>query len=240
MKRTSNPALRDDTFYNSPYDGTYSTMTIKGTITRTLFLLLLVTASAVLIWENYTALYPFLLPAIVLGFVIGITTIIKPRWSPFTSPVYAVLEGVILGTVSAWMNIEYPGIVVQAVTLTIGVFFLLLIVFRTRLIKVTSTFKLVVIGATGAIFLLYVTNIVLSFWGISIGFINEGGILGIGFSLIVVVVASLNLVLDFDYIEKQVEYGAPKYLEWYSAFAILITLVWLYLEILRLLAKLKR
>jgi uncharacterized YccA/Bax inhibitor family protein len=138
------------------------------------------------------------------------------------------------------MNTIYPGIVVQAIALTFGIFVLLLIVFRMRLIRVTKTFQLVVVGATGAIALLYLANIVLSMFGMPIGFIHEGGWLGIGFSLVVVVVASLNLILDFNYIEQGVEHGLPKHMEWYASFALLVTLVWLYLEILRLLAKTRR
>ncbi|PKL64525.1 MAG: hypothetical protein CVV32_07530 [Methanomicrobiales archaeon HGW-Methanomicrobiales-3] len=240
MDRSSNPALRDQLFYDNLVHGTAKLMTLQGTINKTLFLLFLVIASAALVWENFTLLMPLILPAVILGFIVAIATIFKPEWSPFTSPVYAVLEGVILGAISALMNTMYPGIVGQAVILTFGVFVLLLVVFSTRLIRVTEKFKLVVIGATGAIALLYIANIVLSFFGMPIGFINEGGWLGIGFSLVVVVVASLNLILDFDYIEKGVEHGLPKHMEWYAAFALLVTLVWLYLEILRLLAKMRR
>lgn len=240
MDRSSNPALRDQLFYDNLVHDTAKQMTLQGTINKTLFLLFLVIASAALVWENFAILMPLILPAVILGFIVAIVTIFKPEWSPFTSPVYAVLEGVILGAISALMNTMYPGIVGQAVILTFGVFVLLLVVFSTRLIRVTETFKLVVIGATGAIALLYIANLVLSFFGMPIGFINEGGWLGIGFSLVVVVVASLNLILDFDYIEKGVEHGLPKHMEWYAAFALLVTLVWLYLEILRLLAKLRR
>ena len=240
MERSSNPALRDQLFYDNLVHGTMNKMTLQGTINKTLLLLFLVIAAAALVWENFVLLMPFILPAVILGFIVAIATIFKPEWSPFTSPVYAVLEGVILGAISALMNTLYPGIVGQAVILTFGVFVLLLVVFSTRLIRVTETFKLVVIGATGAICLLYIANIVLSFFGMPIGFINEGGWLGIGFSLVVVVVASLNLILDFDYIEKGVEHGLPKHMEWYAAFALLVTLVWLYLEILRLLAKMRR
>jgi len=240
MDRSSNPALRDQLFYDNLVRDTAKEMTLQGTINKTLFLLFLVIASAALVWENFTLLMPLILPAVILGFIVAIATIFKPEWSPFTSPVYAVLEGVILGAISALMNTMYPGIVGQAVILTFGVFVLLLVVFSTRLIRVTEKFKLVVIGATGAIALLYIANIVLSFFGMPIGFINEGGWLGIGFSLVVVVVASLNLILDFDYIEKGVEHGLPKHMEWYAAFALLVTLVWLYLEILRLLAKMRR
>jgi len=240
MDRSSNPALRDQLFYDNLVRDTAKEMTLQGTINKTLFLLFLVIASAALVWENFTLLMPLILPAVILGFIVAIATIFKPEWSPFTSPVYAVLEGVILGAISALMNTMYPGIVGQAVILTFGVFVLLLVVFSTRLIRVTEKFKLVVIGATGAIALLYIANIVLSFFGMPIGFINEGGWLGIGCSLVVVVVASLNLILDFDYIEKGVEHGLPKHMEWYAAFALLVTLVWLYLEILRLLAKMRR
>jgi uncharacterized YccA/Bax inhibitor family protein len=215
-------------------------MTIQGTINKTLILLALVIVSAALVWENYSVVLPLLLPAMIGGLVVAVITIFRQEWSPFTAPIYAVLEGVILGGISGFMNVMYPGIVVQAVALTFGVFFLLLIVFSTRLIRVTEKFRLVVIGATGAIALLYLADIVLGFFGRPVGFIHESGLLGIGFSLFVVVIASLNLILDFDYIEKGVEHGAPKYLEWYGAFALLVTLVWLYLEILRLLGKLRR
>lgn len=240
MGRSSNPALRDDIFYRSLLTDTNNMMTVQGTINKTLILLALVILSAALVWENYLVVLPFLLPAMIGGLIIAVITIFRQEWSPFTAPAYAVLEGVILGGISGFMNVMYPGIVVQAVALTFGVFFLLLIVFSTRLIQVTETFKLVVIGATGAIALLYLADIVLGFFGRPVGFIHESGFLGIGFSLFVVVIASLNLILDFDYIKKGVEHGSPKYLEWYGAFALLVTLVWLYLEILRLLGKLRR
>ena len=240
MGRSSNPALRDDIFYRSLLTDANNVMTIQGTINKTLILLALVITSAALVWENYTVVLPFLLPAMIGGLVVAVITIFRQEWSPFTAPIYAVLEGVILGGISGFMNVMYPGIVVQAVALTFGVFFLLLIVFSTRLIRVTEKFRLVVIGATGAIALLYLADIVLGFFGRPVGFIHESGLLAIGFSLFVVVIASLNLILDFDYIEKGVEHGAPKYLEWYGAFALLVTLVWLYLEILRLLGKLRR
>jgi uncharacterized YccA/Bax inhibitor family protein len=240
MERSSNPALRDQLFFDNLVQGTGNRMTLQGTINKTLLLLFLVIAAAALVWENFALLMPFILPAVILGFIVAIVTIFRPEWSPVTSPVYAVLEGVILGAISALMNTVYPGIVGQAVILTFGVFVLLLVVFSSRLIRVTGTFRLVVIGATGAICLLYIANIILSFFGMQIGFIHESGWLGIGFSLVVVVVASLNLILDFDYIEKGVEHGLPKHMEWYAAFALLVTLVWLYLEILRLLAKIRR
>lgn len=240
MARSSNPALRDRIFYDNLVHGTSETMTIHGTIDKSIILLFLVIISATFIW-NYSPI-----PAVILfgllfgGFGVAIVTILKPALAPFSSPVYAVLEGALLGSISFMMNSQYPGIVSEAVFLTFGVFFLLLLVFRTRIIKVTETFKLVVFGSTGAIALLYLANIVLTIFHMPIGFINEGGILGIGFSLLVIVIASLNLIVDFDYIEKGAKQGLPKYVEWYAAFALMVTLIWLYLEILRLLGKAKR
>jgi uncharacterized YccA/Bax inhibitor family protein len=242
MARSSNPALRDQVFYDNQFLDTHNPMTIQGTIDKTLILLFLLVISAALTWEYFPGPFSFILMigAMIGGLVTALVIIFRPESSPFASPVYAVFEGVVLGAISAYMNLQYPGIVAQAVALTFGVFFLLLIVFKTRLVRVTETFKLVVIGATGAIMLLYIANLILGIFGMPLGFINGGGLFGIGFSLVVIIVASLNLILDFDYIEKGVEHGLPKYIEWYAAFALLVTLVWLYLEILRLLGKLKR
>lgn len=240
MDRSANPALRDELFDVNECDGTYVPMSIGGTIDKTLFLLFIVMVSAVLAWTYLPSdAIPVILGSVVAAFVVGFITSFKTSLSPFTAPVFALLEGIFLGAFSGWMNTMYPGIVAQAIALTFCVFVLLLTIFRTRLIRVTEKFRLVVIGATGAIALFYLTNIVLSFFGMPIGFINGGGWLGVAFSLVVVVVASLSLVLDFDYIEKSVENGLPKRHEWYASFTLLVTLVWLYLEILRLLMKLR-
>ena len=155
-----------------------------------------------------------------------------------TSPIYAVIEGVFLGVISSMMESKFPGIVMQAVGLTFGVLFALLVAYKSKMIKVTDNFRLGVVAATGGIAILYFISIIMGFFGARIPFIHESGPLGIGFSLFVVVIASLNLVLDFDFIEKGAEYNAPKYMEWYGAFGLLVTLIWLYIEILRLLAKL--
>lgn len=240
MDRSANPALRDELFDPGECNGTYVTMTIGGTIDKTLFLLFIVIVSAVLAWKYLPAdAIPVILGSVVAAFVVGFVTSFKTSLSPFTAPAFAILEGIFLGAFSGWMNTMYPGIVAQAVALTFGVFVLLLLVFRTRLIRVTEKFRLIVIGATGAIALFYLANIVLSFLGMPVGFINGGGWLGVVFSLVVVVVASLSLVLDFDYIEQSVENGLPKRHEWYAAFTLIVTLVWLYLEIVRLLMKLR-
>ena len=165
-------------------------------------------------------------------------TIFKKDWSPITVPIYAVLEGLALGGVSAVYAHEYTGIVQQAIFLTFGIFFTLLFAYKTKVIKPTENFKLGVFAATGGIALIYMISIIMSFFGGEIPMIHESGPLGIGFSLFVVVIASLNLVMDFDFIEDGAAKGAPKYMEWYGAFGLLVTLIWLYLEILRLLAKL--
>ena len=173
------------------------------------------------------------------GLVLALVTVFKHTWSPVTAPMYAVAEGLFLGALSAVFEARYPGIVVQAVMLTFGTLFALLMVYRSGLIKVTENFKLGVFAATGGIMLIYLAGFVLSFFSIRIPYIHESGLIGIGFSLFVVVIASLNLVLDFDFIEKAAEQGVPKYMEWYAGFGLIVTLIWLYIEFLRLLSKLR-
>ena len=165
---------------------------------------------------------------------------IQKEWSPVTAPLYALLEGLVLGGISAMFEMRYPGIAIQAVGLTFGTLFALLIAYSSGLIKVTDKFRLGVAAATGGIMLFYLAQMLLGFFGVRFLAVNGSGAIGIGFSLIVVGIAALNLVLDFDFIEQGVRYGAPKYMEWYSAFGIMVTLVWLYLEMLRLLSKLNR
>ena len=173
------------------------------------------------------------------GFVIALATIFKKTWAPVTAPLYAIAQGFFLGAISAMYEARFNGIVMQAVLLTFGTLFALLFAYRSGLIKATENFKLGVVAATGGIALVYLASIVLGFFGVQIPMIHESGIVGIGFSLFVVVIAALNLVLDFDFIENATEKGAPKYMEWYGAFGLMVTLVWLYLEFLRLLSKLQ-
>jgi len=173
------------------------------------------------------------------GLILALITIFKPSASPYTAPAYAACEGLLLGAISAAFEKAYPGIVVQAVGLTFGTLAALLLAYTSRLIKPTENFKLGIVAATGGIMLLYLASFILGLFGIPIGFIHSSGPIGIGFSVVVVIIAALNLVLDFDFIETGVERGAPKYMEWYGGFALLVTLIWLYLEILRLLAKLR-
>jgi len=242
--RTSNPALNAKTFerFGPGAAAGSEPMTIEGTVNRTAFLLVLLVATATWTWSQTAAGVPvggYLLGGILGGFVAALITIFKPTWAPVTAPIYALLEGLALGAISAYFQARFPGIVIQAVALTFGVLFALLVAYRSGLIPVTQNFRLGVVAATGGIAIFYLVAIGLSFFGIRIPFLHEGSWLGIAFSAFVVVIAALNLVLDFDFIEKGAEQGAPKVMEWYAAFGLIVTLVWLYLEILRLLSKLR-
>ncbi len=243
--RTANPALNAKTFtrYGSQtVDET--TMSIQGTVHKTGLMLLLLIGAASMTWSTQTAEWGgggiggLALVGAIGGFVVALITIFNKTWSPFTAPVYAILEGLFLGGLSSFMERFYPGIVIQAVALTFGVLFCLLAAYRSGLIKATENFKLGIVAATGSIFLIYMVTFVLGIFGVSIPYIHGSGWIGIGFSMAVVVIAALNLVLDFDFIENGAEAGAPKFMEWYAAFGLVVTLVWLYIEILRLLAKL--
>lgn len=239
--RTANPALNKKTFLNLP--STTERMTIEGTVNKTMILLLVLLIPAALIWNNIDSLANYLtlimIGGSVLGLGIALVTVFKKNISPYTAPLYAIVEGVLLGAISVLFERMFPGIVIQAVALTFGTLFCLLLAYKSRLIKVTENFKLGIVAATGAIAVIYLISFVLSFFGTNIPYIHESGLIGIGFSLFVVVIAALNLVLDFDFIENGAERGAPKYMEWYGAFGLLVTLIWLYLEILRLLAKIR-
>jgi len=186
------------------------------------------------------AAFPWMIGGAIGGLIFGLITAFKPTAAPYTAPVYAALEGLFLGGISALFELMYPGIVVQAVALTFGTLGALLLAYTSGLIKPTENFKLGITAATGAIFLVYMVSMVMNMFGSGgIGFIHDSGPIGIGFSVVVVIIAALNLVLDFDFIESGAKRGAPKYMEWYGAFGLLVTLVWLYLEILRLLSKLR-
>jgi uncharacterized YccA/Bax inhibitor family protein len=175
------------------------------------------------------------------GFVVALVTIFKKNWSPFTAPIYALLEGLALGGISAIFEKMYPGVAIQAVGLTLGTLFVMLLAYKTGVIRATQSFKIGVIAATGGIAVFYLVEMVLGmFFHFNVPAINASGPWGIAFSLFVVIIAALNLVLDFDMIETGVSGGAPKYMEWYGAFGLMVTLIWLYLEILRLLGKVRR
>jgi uncharacterized YccA/Bax inhibitor family protein len=243
--RTANPALNDKAFesFASPALGA-RTMTLQGTVNKTGLLLLLLLLTAGWTWKLYftsgspAAVTPYLIGGALGGFVVALVTIFKKTWAPVTAPLYALLEGLLLGGLSAIFEAQFPGIVIQAVGLTFGTLFALLFAYKSGLIRATENFKLGVMAATGGIMMLYFASFILGFFGIPIAFIHSSGTFGILFSLFVVVVAALNLVLDFDFIENGAARGAPLYMEWYAAFGLMVTLIWLYLEILRLLAKL--
>jgi uncharacterized YccA/Bax inhibitor family protein len=240
--RTSNPALNSKTFERFGPIAAGEGMTIEGTVHRAAFLLLVLMATATWTWMEAFSGAPmqgYLWGGLLGGFVVALITIVKPTVAPFTAPVYAALEGLALGAISAIFEARYQGIVIQAVALTFGTLVALLVVYRSGLISVTENFKLGVVAATGGIAVFYLVALALSLFGVRLAFLHEGSLLGIGFSLFVVVVAALNLVLDFDFIEKGAEHGAPKFMEWYGAFGLMVTLIWLYLEILRLLSKLR-
>jgi uncharacterized YccA/Bax inhibitor family protein len=242
--RSGNPVLKSDTFDIAPQG---ERMTLGGTVNKTAILLALVVITSIYTWGRFysnqgnpASIMPLLLTGAIGGLVVCLITVFKKEWAAVTAPIYALLQGFVVGGLSAFYEARFPGIVIQAVGLTFGTLFCLLMAYKSGLIKATENFKLGVVAATGAIALLYVVNIVMSLFGKPIGFIHDSGTLGILFSVVVVVIAALNLVLDFDFIENGAENGAPKYMEWYGAFGLTVTLVWLYLEILRLLSKLRR
>ena len=251
LMKTSNPALGENTFRglsSAQYGGVIdesTRMTLSGTINKTGILLLCVVATAAWTWRlflqsrNFADVEPLMLVGVFGGLIVAMVTVFKKEWSPVTSPIYALLEGLFLGGVSALLEQSYPGIAIQAVSLTFGTLFVMLLAYRSGLIPVTQKLRMGIVAATGGIMVFYLLQMLMGFFGFQFTSINGSGFIGIGFSLFVVAIAALNLVLDFDFIERGVQYGAPKYMEWYGAFGIMVTLVWLYLEILRLLSKMR-
>jgi uncharacterized YccA/Bax inhibitor family protein len=252
LMKTSNPALGDKTFRDLANAGpsgildSTGHMTLSGTVNKTGILLLCTMATAAWTWRMFvqsegdaSSVGGLMILGLIGGFIVAMVTIFKQAWAPVTAPIYALLEGLVLGGISAITNARYPGIGIQAVSLTFGTLFVLLLAYSSGLIKVTDKMRLGIVAATGGIAVFYLLEMVLSFFGVHFTTINGSGVIGIVFSLVVVAIAALNLVLDFDMIERGVSVGAPKYMEWYGAFAIMVTLIWLYLEILRLLSKMR-
>ena len=241
--RTGNPALNAKTF-RVEYSDT-NAMTIGGTVNKTAILLLMLAMTAIWSWKkvmtlgDISVMMPWMFGGMIVGLIFAIITIFKKTAAPYTAPVYALAQGVFLGALSAMMEMSYPGIAFQAIALTFGTLFALLSAYKSGLIMATENFKLGVVAATGGIFLVYLASFVMGLFGVSMPYIHGSGPLGIGFSVFVIIIAALNLVLDFDFIEEGAKRGAPRYMEWYAAFGLLVTLVWLYIEILRLLAKLR-
>ncbi len=242
---SGNPALNDQTFRSIPYTGERESMTVQGTVNKTGLLLLFVILTAGWTWHRFfltsdpSSVSGLIVIGAFGGLIMALITAFKQTWAPVTAPVYSLLEGLLIGGVSSIAESQYPGIVIQAVGLTFGTLLALLAAYSSGLVKATENFKLGVMAATGGIFLIYLATAILGLFGAHIPYIHDSGLFGIGFSLFVVVVAALNLVIDFDFIEQGARSGAPKYMEWYGAFALMVTLIWLYIEILRLLTKLR-
>jgi len=237
----ANPAIYERAALEQPFSGA---MTLQGATLKTSILMVILLVTGAFTWsqmfsENPALGYGLMVVGLIGGFIVAFVTIFFPKASPVTAPIYAALEGLALGAISAFFETMYSGIVVQAVALSIGVLAVLLFIYGTGVIRVTDNFRIGVVAATGAICLVYLASWIMSLFGLRLPFIHETGMFGIGFSVVVVIIAALNLILDFDFIEQGVGRGAPKYMEWYGGFSLLVTLVWMYLEILRLLAKLR-
>lgn len=251
ITKSSNPVFGKNIFNQAETRTEDGVMTVNGTVNKTGLMLLIVIFAATFTWRKFFgaidpaipgAIPPgvigWILGGAIGGFIVALITVFSPRRAAMTAPIYAVLEGLFLGAVSAMFEAMYPGLVMRAVSLTFGVFIIMLLLFRSGTIRATEKFRTVIIAATGGIALVYLASFIFSMFGTDLGFMQGNSLMSIGFSLVVVVVAALNLILDFDMITKGAEARAPKYMEWYGAFGLMVTLIWLYLEMLRLLSKL--
>lgn len=245
--RSSNPAMTEKVFQRA--GGTISgiaaegnVMTINGTLNKVGIMLLLVVGAAAYTWNMVTGNNPgsagtLAIVGAIGGLITGMVTVFRPQSSPVSAPIYAILEGLFLGSITAIINQQYPGIAFQAVLLTIGTLFTMLFLYRSGRLRATPRFRRGVIMATGAIFFAYLISFILSLFGMPVGFMHSAGPLGILINLAIIVVAALNLILDFDFIDRGSKMGAPKFMEWYGAFGLMVTLIWLYIEFLRLLSR---
>jgi len=248
ISRSSNPVFKEQVFTRE-YGTTSDVMTVNGTMNKTALMLLLVIAGAVFTWNKFfaamgngaeygmQAVMPWLAVGGIGGFITVLVTVFRPQSSGISAPIYAVFEGLFLGGISAFLEMRYNGIVMRAVALTLAVFAAMLFLYRSGAIKVTNKFMMGVFAATAGVALVYLGSFIAGLFGANLTFLYGNSNLSIGFSLVVVAIAALNLVLDFAFIERASEAGAPKYMEWYGAFGLMVTLIWLYLEILRLLSK---
>ena len=244
--KTSNPAFREKTWSQAGTNVGGATMTLNGTAVKAGVLGALLVGSAAWPWHMFftsnapvSALMPYVLVGTIGGFIVAMLTIFKQTWAPVTSPMYAVLEGLALGGISAIYEYQYPGVAIQGIALSFAVLGAFLLAYSTKVVRPSQNFLQGVGMATGGIAIYYVIAMVMSMFGMHAPMMWDSGWLSIGFSLFVVAIASLNLFIDFNFIEQNVEQGAPKYMEWYGAFGIMLTMVWLYLEVLRLLSKLR-
>lgn len=244
MARTSNPAFGSRAFERMRADAGAQTMTVQGTVFKTMVLLLVTVVSASMVWSAYfagnaDAALGAAMVGVIGGLVFALVTIFVPRVSPWTAPLYAVLEGMALGGISASIQAQYAGLPIQAVGLTFGTAFAMLAAYRFGVIRATERFRAVVVSATLGIGVYYLIALGVGFFGVRMPMIYDTGMLGIGFSVFVVGIAALNYILDFDFVERAAQAGADRRMEWYGAFGVLVTTIWLYLEMLRLLSKLR-
>lgn len=241
--RSSNPVMTGNIFEKAgAVTSGSSVMTINGTINKVGLMLLLVVGAAAYTWnmvmgEDAGRAGTFAIAGAIGGFIVALITVFRPRSSALTAPIYAILEGLFLGAISAIINARYPGVAFQAVLLTIGTLFTMLFLYRSGRIRATPRFRRGVMMATGAVFFAYLVSWILGLLGMPMGFMHSSGPLGILINLVIIVIAALNLIMDFDFIEKGSQMGAPKYMEWYGAFGLMVTLIWLYIEFLRLLSR---
>jgi len=244
--QSGNPTLSQKIFNRSLEQTNAETMTVRGAINKFGFLLFMVLAGAAYTWHLYysnqqSTMVTLMWVGIIGGLISVFAIVFKPTWAPYLSPAYGILEGLFLGAISAILNDafaeKYPGLVMQAVGLTFGVAIAMFLLYNFRVIRATEKFKSVIFTATAGIAIFYVLTLVLRLFSINVSFMYDSSMLGIGLSIFVVAIAALNLIIDFDMIEKGADMGAPKFMEWYGAFGLLVTMVWLYVEILRLLSR---
>ena len=242
--KSSNPALGEKTFRGFTYTSTNDAMTVRGTMNKLGFMLLIMMAGAFFTWNGFYKgqnIEPYIWGGAIGGLVIALVMAFKREWAPWLAPAYAILEGLFVGGISAYYNFAFeesvPNIITNAVGLTVGVAAAMFLLYHTGLVKATQRFKTIVVMATAGIAIFYLIVLVLRMFSVNVAFMHDSSPLGIGISLFVCAIAALNLIIDFDMIEQGSAQGAPKYMEWYGAFGLLVTLVWLYLEILRLLSR---
>lgn len=250
LTKSSNPVFGK--VFDQSYAGTnQEVMTISGTMNKTALMLVIVVFAALFTWSKFFEAYNPAIPEAAMssvkywmiggaigGLITALITTFRPQSAAISAPIYAVFQGVFLGGISAFFEAMYPGLVMRAVALTFGVFLTMLFLYRSGTIRATGKFKMIVLAATGGIALVYLGSMIAGLFGANLDFLHGSGTFSIGFSLVVVAIAALNLILDFDMIEQGSRAGAPKFMEWYGAFGLMVTLIWLYLELLRLLSKL--
>jgi len=250
LTKSSNPVFKENVF-SRDYSSQSEVMTVNGTVNKTALMLLIVIAAAIFVWNKFfaaiqvnpeggaAAVMPWVIGGGIGGLITALVTAFRPQSSGISAPIYAIFEGLLLGGISAIFESMYPGVVMRAVALTLAVFFAMLFLYRSGIIKVTKKLQMGIFAATAGIAVVYLASFIGGFFGMEFSFLHGNSNFSIGFSLVVVAVAALNLVMDFSFIERATESGAPKYMEWYAAFGLIVTLVWLYMEILRLLSKLQ-